>query len=667
MDNINLRSKDRCLEVLTLLYTARFADEKMNKLAVQNKGTSFFLSHLGHELIGILTALLLDPKKDFSLPYYRDRAYAIALGSDLKDLFAAFLARDSLHHSATRQMPDHFCDKTLNITCQSSVVGAQYLQAVGIAKTLKKDEIVYVSSGDGATSQGDFHEALNFSSIHKLPVFFCIQDNEYAISVTQKEQTAGSSIAKMVSGYENIKTFEVDGTNYLETSKALIEAIAYLRAKKGSVVFIAKVPRLGAHSISDDPKKYKTEKRIQEEQKKDPIPLFENFLLDEKIITPNEIEKLKKEIFDFVEEKAALAEEIDFPPKKDAIKNLFAPIQINQKDELIENSEPITIMDAINHGLKEAMQKDENIIVFGQDVADKKGGVFGITRGLSDLFSKNRCFNTPLAESTIIGLAIGMSMVGKKPICEIQFADYIWTGVNQLFNELSSMYYRSNGEYNCPVVIRVPTGAYIQGGPYHSQSIEAFLCHVPGLKVVAPSNAKDAKNLLKAAILDPNPVVFLEHKAIYRQRNFAATLESTKDSITPLGKAKIVHEGSDVTIVCYSMMVMYANEIAKKLAKEEISVEVIDLRTLVPLDLETILTSVKKTSKLLILHEDKKFGGFGAEIASLVMENAFEYLDAPIKRIGALDIPMPFSKVLEDATLPQKDDIEKEIRRLASF
>jgi len=666
MKTINLKSKDRLQDVLKMLYICRFTDEKMNKLVKQNKGTSFFMSHSGHELIGILSAFHLQAKKDYFLPYYRDRALVIALGSDLKDIFAAFLARNSSHHSSGRMMPDHFSDNTLNIPCQSSCVGSQFLQAVGVAKALEGDEIVYVSSGDGATSQGDFHEALNFSSIYKLPVLFSVQDNEYAISTIKKEQTAGS-IENVFKGYENLKVIAVDGTNYLDTSNALIEAVSYLRAKKGPVLMVSKVPRLGAHSISDDPKKYKTYEITQKELKKDPLPLFEKFLLDEKILTQNEIDTIKKESFDFVEKSADAAEKVDFPKVDTVDKKLFKPIEIKEKIDFINDQEPITIMDALNHALKEEMEDNPNILVFGQDVADKKGGVFGITRGLSDKFSKKRCFNTPLAESTIIGLAIGLSMAGKIPVCEIQFSDYIWTGMNQLVNELASIYYRSNGEYNCQVVIRLPTGGYIQGGPYHSQSIEAFLSHVPGLKIVAPSNAQDAKMLLKASIKDPNPVVFLEHKAIYRQRNFAATLEPTKDSIIPLGKAKVVHEGEDVTIVCYSMMVMYAVEIAKKLKKEGISVEVIDLRTIVPLDIDTIVNSIKKTSKLLILHEDKKFMGFGAEIASLVSEKAFDYLDAPIKRIGALDIPVPFSKVLEDAYFPNKERIEKEIRKLVSF
>jgi 2-oxoisovalerate dehydrogenase E1 component len=660
------KSKLNYEKVLKLLYVCRFTDEKMSKLVLQNKGSSFFMSHKGHELIGILSALFLDPKKDFSFPYYRDRAFVIALGENLKDLFASFLARNSKHHSSGRMMPDHFCNKELNILPQSSCVGSQFLQAVGVAKTLDSNEIVYVSSGDGATSEGDFHEALNFSSIHKLSVLFTVQDNDYAISTTSKEQTAGP-LDKVFQGYENLQIITCKGYDYLDTTRALSEAISYLREKKGPVLLLSKVARLGAHSISDDPGKYKTDETIQKEKKLDPVILFEKYLLAEKILTDLEIQAIKDESFEEVENAADFAEKIDYLPASSVKDKLFAPIEIKEKIAFKPFDEEITIMDALNHALKEEMQKDSSIIVFGQDVKDKKGGVFGITRGLFDEFKEKRCFNTPLAESTIIGIAIGMSLVNKRPVCEIQFADYVFTGFNQLVNELASIYYRSNGEYSCPVVVRIPTGGYIQGGPYHSQSIEALIAHVPGLKIIAPSNAKDAKMLLKASIKDPNPVIFLEHKAIYRQRNYSATKEPTEDSIIPLGKAEVVYPGEDITIVCYSMMVIYAIEIAKKLKKENISVEVIDLKSIVPLDIDTILNSVKKTSKVIVLHEDRLFQGFGAEIAAQIMEKAFEYLDAPIKRIGALDIPIPYSKILEEAYFPQKAQIEKEIKKLYNF
>lgn len=649
--------------ILNLLYISRFTDEKMNKLVLQNMGTSFFLSNQGHELIGILTASKLNPKKDFFFPYYRDRAFVIAIGSCLLDLFASFLARDSKHHSSGRMMPDHFSDIDLNITCQSSCVGSQYIQAVGVAKGIDSNEIVYVSGGDGSTSQGDFHEALNFSSIHKLSVLFVIQNNNIAISTRSNEQTAGS-ISKVFSGYENLKVFDVDGTNFIETENALDDAIKYLRDKKGPVLFVANVPRIKSHSISDDPKKYLTDEEIKLQNEKDPMLLFEDFIKKEKILSIDEIEKIKKDAHTLVENSAEDAKKV-LPPNNETIeKNLFKDHKILEVEKLLDNK--ITYMDAINHALKEEMEDDSSIILFGQDVQDKKGGVFGITKGISDKFLKKRCFNTPLAESTIIGLAIGLTYVNKKPICEIQFADYTMTALNQLLNELPSIHYRSNGEFLCPVVVRIPYGGYIQGGPYHSQSIETILCHTPGLKVVAPSNAKDAKMLLKAAIRDPNPVIFLEHKALYRQ-NFAKSNEPTKDSILSIGKASIVNEGEDITIVTYGLMVHFANDIAKKLKNENISIEIIDLRTLVPLDIETIINSIKKTSKLLILHEDRKFLGFGAEIAAIVSERAFQYLDGPIKRIGALDIPIPYAKNLEDLYFPQKEKIEEEIKKLISY
>ncbi len=658
--------KNHCEHVLKLLYQARFADEKMNKLVKQNKGSSFFLSAKGHELIGVISALAMQPKKDWALPYYRDRAFVLSLGSDLVDLIGSFLARSVKNHSGGKMMPDHFCEKSLNITCQSSCVGSQYVQAAGIAKTLKNDEIVYVSGGDGSTSQGDFHEALNISSIYKLPVIFIIQDNGLAISVSKKEQIAGQSIAKVAKGFENLKVLDFDGFDYLETSVAMKEAVEYARNRKGPVLAVAHVPRLEAHSISDDPRRYRKAEDIEREKKKDPLPLFEKFLQDNKILSNEEIEKIKKEAFDLVEKKSDLAEKIDFPKDETAENNVFKPFDIESVD--VELEDEVVMGDALNHALLEEMEKDKSIVVFGEDVADKKGGVFLITKGLSEKFGKTRCFNSPLAESTIIGMAVGMAQTGKvKPVIEIQFADYFFSGINQLINELASVHYRSDGQYTCPVVIRMPYGGYIQGGHCHSQSIEAFLCHVPGLKVVIPSNASDAKRLLKTAIKDPNPVVFLEHKALYRQRAFVARKEPSEDSVLKFGKANIVHKGSDITVVGYGMMVVFAQEIARKLEKEGILVEVIDLRTLVPLDEETIIKSVKKTSKLLVLHEDSKFCGYGAEIASIVMEQAFEYLDAPVKRIAGLDTIVPYSKNLENIRLPQKDQIEKEIKKLVSF
>ena len=662
--------KKECMETLRVMYESRLSDEKMGKLVRQNKGGTFHMNALGHEMIGAIAGLSLTSGKDWGLPYYRDRAFAIGLGCSLSDLFGAFLARAVDHHSGGRMMPDHFSHEELRIPCQSSVVGSQFLHAVGVAmgrKLAGTDEVVYVSCGDGATSQGDFHEALNFSAIYKLPVIFCVQDNGWAISVPIKDQTAGGCSSNFGSGYEGVATTIVDGGSYEETSKGVQEAIARGRKGEGPTLLVAKVPRLGPHSSSDDPKKYKCEKTRKDEEDRDPIERYEKWLTEMGLASADELEKLKSDVSERIEKAAKKGEAIPFPDVETVRDHIFMDVDPIEEN-LGEVGESVVMVDAINHALHEEMEKDESIIVFGQDVAGGKGGVFGVTRGLTDTFGKKRCFNSPLAESTIVGIATGMSMDGlHKPVVEVQFSDYLWTGINQLFNELSSIHYRSNGEWHCPVVIRMPIGGYIQGGPYHSQSIEGFLAHCPGLKIVMPSNAADAKALLKAAIRDPNPVLFLEHKGLYRQRVFSARPEPDANGIAPLGKAKVVREGDDVTLVCWGMMAFMGYEVAEKLEKEGISVEVIDPRTIAPFDFETVLTSVKKTGKLLIAHEAHLTCGFGAELSARVANEGFTYLDAPIERIGAIECAIPYAKNLEDTVLPQKSTIEQALRRLAAY
>jgi 2-oxoisovalerate dehydrogenase E1 component len=379
---------------------------------------------------------------------------------------------------------------------------------------------------------------------------------------------------------------------------------------------------------------------------------------------------MKKNLFQEIERAADAAEEVPFPEKSTAALGVFKDVEEPVWSETgMETGEGAVVMvDALNHALHEEMAKDQNVVVFGQDVAHGKGGVFGVTRGLTSTYGTERCFNTPLAESSIIGIALGMSLVGNfKPVAEVQFADYFWTGVNQLFNEAASFFYRANGEWNCPIVIRMPYGGYIQGGPYHSQSIEAYLAHCPGLKVVIPSNAADAKKMLKMAIRDPNPVIFLEHKALYRQRVFCARNEPKEDEVLPFGKANIVRAGNDVTLVCWGMTVFMASEVAEKLKSEGIMIEVIDLRTIVPLDIETVLNSVRKTGKLLIAHEAARNAGFGAEIAARLAEEGFSYLDAPIVRVTGKDCVVPYCKQLEEEVLPQPSTLEAAARKLAQF
>lgn len=659
------------LKAFEAMLLTRYMDEKCFKLSRQNKGGTFQLSVAGHELVGVVAAHSLIPGKDWGLPYYRDRGFALGIGSSLTDLLGAFLARAVPHHSGGRMMPEHFVHKQLRMPCQSSCVGSQFLQAAGVAKgvqLLGHDDVVYVSGGDGATSQGDFHEALNFSCIHNLGVIFVIQDNGWAISVPQKEQTAGGgTIAPIARGYTGAAVFEVDGCDYEETAQAFKDAVQKARSGKGPSVIVAKVPRMGPHSNSDDPLKYREKDCIDSERSKDPIPRMEEWLIEQGHATFDELEAMKKSAFERIEAAAQVAEQIPFPDKSTADTKVFAETPEIPLVEPKVTGESIVMVDALNHALDEEMERDPHVVVFGEDVAHGKGGVFGVTRHLTAKYGADRCFNTPLAESTVIGIALGMSVTGIKPVAEIQFADYVWTGINQLFNEVASFHYRANGEFNAPMVVRMPCGGYIQGGPYHSQSIEAFFAHCPGLKIVIPSNASDAKRLLKAAIRDPNPVVFLEHKGLYRQRVFCAQPEPGPDDLLPLGKAAIVREGSDITFVGYGMTICMVAEVAETLAQEGISVEVIDLRTIVPLDIETVVASVKKTGKLVIAHEAPKFGGFGAEIAAQIMEQAFPYLDAPVSRVGSKNCAVPYCKELEDAVLPQRHDLEKALRELALY
>lgn len=664
----------QALQILSVIYRARFLDEKCFKLSRQNKGGTFQLSTAGHELVGAVCALHLFPGKDWGFPYYRDRAFVLGMGSTLKELLGAFLARDISHHSGGRMMPDHFVHGPLRLPCQSSCVGSQFLHAVGVAKSIQLknlDEVVYVSAGEGATSQGDYHEALNFACLHQLGIIFVIQDNGLAISVPLQEQTAGGSVAKIAKGYSGLSVYEADGCDFLDLSRVVDLSVQKARQQEGPSLIVAKVPRLGPHSNSDDPTKYLTKTVIEAEKQKDPIPRLEKCLLEKEYITQEEIDDLKIRCFEEVEAAAYEAEQLDFPSVQSAVTKVFVPVADIPYQETTyskKGTEDIVMVDALNHALYEEMQLDPGVIVFGEDVAHGKGGVFGVTRGLTEAFGVHRCFNSPLAESTIIGVALGMSLVAPfKPVVEIQFADYLWPGINQLFNEVASFYYRSNGEFHCPLVIRMPYGGYIQGGPYHSQSIEAFLAHCPGLKIVIPSHAADAKRLLKAAIRDPNPVIFLEHKALYRQRAFCARPEPGLDEFLPIGKSVVVRTGKDVTFIGWGMMIPMAYEVSEHLAAEGISIEIVDLRTIVPLDEHTILDSVKKTGKLLVAHEAPKFGGFGAEISALVVEKVFHFLDAPPYRLGGKSCSIPYCKILENEVLPQKKDLEKALRDLAVY
>ena len=659
-------SKKELLDVFSNMVISRYLDEKQLILLKQGKGY-FHIGGAGHEAAGMAAAISLKPGIDYAYPYYRDQAFCLGLGVSSREHLLSFLAKEDDPSSGGRQMPQHFGHRELNIVSQSSPTGTQYLQATGAGFSLlrnKENAVVYVSSGEGTTSQGDYHEALNWASREKSPVIFHIQDNHYAISVPIQNQTAGSSVYNISSGYENLARYNVDGTNFFETHMAFSKAVDRARQGKGPSLIVSDVVRLLPHSSSDDQRKYRSEEELKNDLERDPLLIFESSCVDVGIIKKNEFDKLKIQLKKQVDEDAEWAELKSDPVSLNYVKNLFSSTNVNHGNDLnLKSKEKIVMVDAINHALDEELMHNEKMIVYGQDVADGKGGVFTATRGLSSKHGEDRVFNSPLAESSIIGTAIGMATLGYKPVVEIQFGDYIWYGMMQIRNELATMRYRSNGKWSCPLVMRVPVGGYIHGSLCHSQSIDGFFTHLPGIYIAYPSNAQDAKGLLKMACRMDDPVMFLEHKGLYRQ-GFASSLEPDENYLLPFGKAFLVNEGDDLSIVTWGALVQKSIEAVRNVG---ISADIIDLRTLFPLDMETILKSIEKTNRLMIIHEDNMINGFGAEISAKVASEGFELLDAPIKRIASVDAPIAYSSVLEDELLVQTSWIEEGIREILNY
>ena len=525
---------------------------------------------------------------------------------------------------------------------------------------------MYKRQGEGSTSEGEFHEALNWASREKLPIIFHIQDNEYAISVHISEQTSGSSVFDMVSGYKNLSKYDVDGTDFFETNLAFQQAIDRARKGKGPSVIVSHVVRLLSHSSSDDQRKYRNDKDLESDRKRDPILRFEKDCLKAKKLTKADLNKINSEVKNYIDEAVAWVEKQDDPDPKTALDHLYADSENLKETPLNPIGDKIVLVDAINHALSEEMKENNKIIVYGEDIADPKGGVFTATKGLTDEFGKERVFNSPLAEASIVGTAIGLAVTGWRPCVEIQFGDYIWPAMMQIRDEAACMRYRSKGNWYCPLVIRVAVGGYIHGGIYHSQSIDSYFFNMPGIRVAFPSNASDAKGLLKAALRMNDPVLFLEHKGLYRQ-GYASTAEPDDNYLLPFGKANIIEEGDVLTLICWGAMVQKSIDAIKASNLENGEVELIDLRTLNPIDWDTIYRSVEKTGKLLIVHEDLLTGGVGAEIAAKVSDNLFEDLDGPIKRVAAQDCHVPYNEELEAEVLPQTDQIVEAINNLSEF
>src|SRR6201995_1499262 len=701
------------VDVYRLMYMSRRLDDR--EILLKNQQKIFFqISGAGHEALLVAAGKALKPGYDWFYPYYRDRALCLTLGVTAEEMLLQSVGAAGDPASGGRQMPSHWGNQRLNIVTQSSSVATQMLQAAGCAEagryfarhpeaaergtqtgddyrafhnvSFHGDEVVYASIGEGSTSQGEFWESLNTASLEKLPMLFVVEDNGYAISTPVEANTPGGNISKLVTNFPNFFFAEVDGTDPVESYAAMTRAVAHCRARKGPAFVHGHVTRPYSHSLSDNDKLYRSAEEREAENLRDPLPKLQLRLLREGGIDAEGITRLEKAVDDEIQ--AATDRVLRAPfPAADTISNYVYSPNIDPTSKSFASEKPAlsgperTMADLINVCLKDEMKRDPRIIVFGEDVADcsreehlrekrvkGKGGVFKLTAGLQCEFGPDRVFNSPLAEANIVGRAVGYGVRGMKPVVEIQFFDYIWPAMHQMRNELSVLRWRSNGTFSCPVVVRVATGGYLTGGfIYHSQCGESIFTHTPGMRVVFPSNALDANGLLRTAIRCDDPVLFLEHKRLYRE-TFGRAPYPGPDYMVPFGKAKIVRPGHDMTMITYGAVVPRALQAAQKLERENgVSVELIDLRTLNPYDWEAIATSVAKTNRVIVAHEDMLSWGYGAEIAARIADELFDQLDAPVKRVAAKDTFVAYQPILEDEILPQAEDLFRAMAQLAEY
>jgi 2-oxoisovalerate dehydrogenase E1 component len=690
-------TRDDLLRAYRTMVLSRRIDDK--EIQLKSQSLIFFqISGAGHEAVLTAAGLTLRPASDWFYPYYRDRALCLVLGVTPFEMFLAGVGAKDDPASGGRQMPSHWGHKRLNIVSQSSPTGTQCLQAIGAAdagllyervaaikgreERFKGDEVVYLSVGDGTTSEGEFWESLNVACLERLPVVIVVEDNGYAISVPVEVQTAGGDISKLVTSFPGLHVQSIDGTDFMTSYRAMSEAVAYARARKGPALVHAKVIRPYSHSLSDDEKLYKTADERASEAKRDPIVRMATFLREEELATEHDLDTILRGVDAEVSEAAEQAKKAPKPVPESAALYVYSPEVDPTSDsfssEPAQSGKPDTMVSAINRTLKDEMARDPRIVVFGEDVADcsresaldkvpGKGGVFKVTHGLQRAYGGARVFNSPLAEASIIGRAIGMATRGLKPVVEIQFFDYIWPAMMQMRDEMSMLRYRSNNAFSCPMVIRTAIGGYLRGGaPYHSQSGESIFAHCPGIRVVFPSNAQDAAGLLRTAIRCDDPVLFLEHKHLYRQTYNKGEYPG-RDYMVPFGRSSIRREGSDVVVFTWGALVQRSLLAAQQAEKDGISVKVVDLRSIAPFDWDGIAAAVKHTNRAVVAHEDQLTCGFGAELAARIADELFEHLDAPVRRVAALDTPVAYSPILEEVILPQASHVLKAIQDVARY